>query len=345
MAASSLSNLNFSLSSNHSINPTPKSARPRTLNPSKFPSILNYSSSSQSRPTLPPQPLNKRPFHTKSLTTLPLSSPPQAGIRKYFVEKIATVLLGSLIFAGTLKSRPVLAQPVEEKSERYKDEETSEEEVMCEKLLEQNPTDVGALKMAVNVKIKKGRIKEALGYAEKLIEQQPNEMEWRLLQALCYEMMGHLSKAKSLFKDILKQKPLLLRALHGLAMVMHKKHEGPAVFEMLERASDLARQQKKVNKERNIRILIAQMHLIKGDLESALEKFQALIDENPRDFRPYLCQGIIYSMLDKKRDADASFEIYQSLVPKEFPQRDFLDDVVLSAKKEPKQKLRKALQS
>lgn len=30
--------------------------------------------------------------------------------------------------------------------------------------------------------------------------------------------------------------------------------------------------------------------VLQGDLEEALKKFQALIDENPRDFRPYLCQ-------------------------------------------------------
>ncbi|KAL0282310.1 UNVERIFIED_CONTAM: protein SLOW GREEN 1, chloroplastic [Sesamum angustifolium] len=127
-------------------------------------------------------------------------------------------------------------------------------------------------------------------------------------------------------------------------MVMHKNHEGPAVFEMLERALEVARQQKKVNEERNIRILVAQMHIIKGDFEEALQKFQALIDENPRDFRPYLCQGIVYSLLDKRKEADANFEIYQSLVPEEFPQRGFLDDVVLAAKTESKQKLRKELQ-
>lgn len=30
--------------------------------------------------------------------------------------------------------------------------------------------------------------------------------------------------------------------------------------------------------------------VLQGDLEEALKKFQALIDENPRDFRPFLCQ-------------------------------------------------------
>lgn len=254
---------------------------------------------------------------------------------------------------GSLKSRPLLAQPVQEtesldqKRENWKGKSraTEEEEVMYVKLLQENPKDVVALKMVVNVKMRSGKTKEALEYVERLIKIEPSEMEWRLLQALCHEMLGNLGKAKSLFKNILKQRPLLLRALHGLAMVMHKNHEGPAVFEMLERALEVARLEKRVNEERNVRILIAQMHIVKGNFEEALENFQALVNENPRDFRPYLCQGIIYSLLDKKKEAEEYFEIYRSLVPDEFPHRGFLDDVVLAAKTESRQQLEKEFQS
>jgi hypothetical protein len=45
-----------------------------------------------------------------------------------------------------------------------------------------------------------------------------------------------------------------------------------------------------------------------------------------------LWQGIIYSLLGRKEAAAEHFETYQSLVPDEFPQRMFLDDVVLEAK-------------
>lgn len=72
-----------------------------------------------------------------------------------------------------------------------------------------------------------------------------------------------------------------------------------------------------------------------------MKKFQDLIKDNPRDFRPYLCQGIIYSLLDKKKEAAEQFEIYQSLVPEEFPQRGFLDDVVLEAKTKSRKWLQK----
>ncbi|XP_028112457.1 protein SLOW GREEN 1, chloroplastic isoform X2 [Camellia sinensis] len=209
----------------------------------------------------------------------------------FYTEKIAVLLVGSFVFLGCLCTRPVVALPAQQQSsnsenveeERETQNGKSDDEEMYAKLLEENPRNVEALKVVLYENMRKGKTKEAVEYVERLIEAQPGEVEWRLLQALCYEMMGQFSKAKRLFKEILAKRPLLLRALHG-------------------------------------------------ELEEGLKIFQILVDENPRDFRPYLCQGIIYSLLDKKKEADEQFQIYRSLVPEEFPQRGFLDDVVLAAK-------------
>lgn len=252
---------------------------------------------------------------------------------------------------ASLGARPVLlalaaSHPsgVEAKSEESEPAEPDSESLYL-KVLEEDPRNVEALKVVLYGKMKKGAMKEAVEYVERLIEIQPDEVEWRLLQALCYETMGHLSEAKKLFKEVLKRWPLSLRALHGLAMVMHKNHEGPAVFDMLNKALEIAHQEKRVSEERNIRILIAQMHVVKGELGEGLKDFQVLIDENPRDFRPYLCKGIIYSLLAKKQEAEECFEIYHSLVPEEFPQRGFLDDVVLTAKTIPPGQLQREFKS
>lgn len=144
----------------------------------------------------------------------------QKVISKFISEKTVLVLLGSFLFMGLTLSyrRPVLAQPnVQEtcQSEKIEDErDTQEGEEMYVKLLEQNPKNVDALKGVVYGKMRRGETKEAVEYVERLIDVEPNEVEWRLLQAFCYEMIGELSKAKRLFKDILKQRPLLIRALH-----------------------------------------------------------------------------------------------------------------------------------
>ncbi|CAL1373891.1 unnamed protein product [Linum trigynum] len=267
-------------------------------------------------------------------------------------RKCLVFLVGAFVFVGSLgvsSPRISLALPAEvadsddvtEEEANGTQMEVNEGVEMHEKLVETDPRNVAALKAIVYGKMRRGKNKEAAQYVKRLIDIEPDEVEWRLLEALCFEMMGQLCKAKRLFKEILEERPLLLRALHGLAMVMHKNHEGLAIFGMLNKALEVSRQEKRVTEERNIRILIAQMHVVMGNLEEGLTKFQDLINENPRDFRPYLCQGIIYSLLERKTEAAEQFETYRSLVPEEFPQRRFLDDVVLASKTNSREWLQK----
>ncbi|CAL9188489.1 unnamed protein product [Musa hybrid cultivar] len=315
----------------------------------------------------PPRLLEPFPLSTKTLASdrlvphLPKIScsrtpqiPPLSRQNANFLRRIAggaaVLLIGSLVFLGRLGTRSALAldgaqrsnfsAPLEEKIDASGEDEVE----MYARVLQKNPKDVEALKVVLYGKLKKGKREEAVRLVERLIELEPDDVEWRLLQGLCYELMGKLDKAKRLFKDILKERPLLIRALHGLALAMHKSRESAAAFEMLHKALDLARRENRVTDERNIKILIAQMHAIVGDLEGASQHFQDLVNEDPRDFRPYLCQGVIYSLLDKTKEADEQFEIYRSLLPDEFPQRSFIDDVILTAKTEAKQ-LGKELES
>ncbi|KAJ9170283.1 hypothetical protein P3X46_018403 [Hevea brasiliensis] len=328
----------------------------RVDNP-KFP---KHSLPISSKPQICVQRLHQLPFNQAKLhisSILPLSPIPHVPtsnlskrndfLAKFLCEKLLASLVGAFIFIGSfgLNTKPSLALPSQTtessaKIEEKKDTQKSEDE-MYEEILKGEPRNVEALKVLVYGMIRRGKTKEALKYVDRLINIEPEEVEWRLLEALCYEMLGQLSKAKRLFKEILEERPLLLRALHGLAMVMHKNLEGPAVFEMLNKALEIACREKRVTEERNIRILIAQMHVVKGQLEEGLKKFQDLVNENPRDFRPYLCQGIIYSLLDRKKEAAEQFETYHSLVPDEFPQRGFLDDVVLAAKTESQERFQK----
>lgn len=157
-------------------------------------------------------------------------------------------LVGSLLFLGRFHCRPALAvanaprsnfsaaleeststqeakdgkgeedevhEEVSNGAQEGKEAKEEEDEVeMYERILESNPRDVEALKIVLYGKMKKGKTKEAVKYVERLIELEPDEIEWRLLQALSYELVGNLSKAKKLFKEILKERPLLIRALH-----------------------------------------------------------------------------------------------------------------------------------
>ena len=137
--------------------------------------------------------------------------------------KVLVSLVGAFIFIGSfgLNTRRSLALPVQTSGgsvnlEGKRDAQMgkSEDEEMYEKVLEKEPRNVEALKVVLHGKMRRGQTKEAVKYVERLIDIHPEEVEWRLLEALCYEMMGQLNKAKRMFNEILKERPLLLRALH-----------------------------------------------------------------------------------------------------------------------------------
>ncbi|KAF8093162.1 hypothetical protein N665_0389s0025 [Sinapis alba] len=266
-------------------------------------------------------------------STSPSSS---KGFLQILARKAAVLLVGSFVFLGFCSSKPALALPTATATVSSQSE--LEDEAMLEKVLKSEPENVEAMKAVLYKKMRRGKSEDAVKYVEMLIKLEPREVEWKLLEALCYETMGQLSKAKRLFKDILKDNPLLIRALHGLAMVMHKSHDS-SVFDMLNEAMEVARQGNRVTEERNIQVLIGQMHIVKGQFEEGLKIFQQMVNDNPRDFRPYLCQGIVYSLMDRKEEADQQFEIYWSLVPEEFPQKGFLDDVALAAQAKSRERL------
>ncbi|KAJ3701366.1 hypothetical protein LUZ61_005071 [Rhynchospora tenuis] len=303
-----------------------------------------------------------RPQFNSNLQRIACTKTPQPLLQS-FAKGSALFLIGSFFFLGQFNLKPAFATvtpqgsnltpPMEEKSDtpkekkerRKKDKKKNKkyDEVleMYERFLEKNPMDMKALKIVLYGKLRQGKMEEALEYIERLEILEPGDEEWRLLEAVAYEKMGRLSKAKKVYKEILDEKPLFTRALHGLALVMHKNHEGPAPLQMLHEALELACRENRVTEERNIRILIATMHIIKGDLEGALNKFEDITNEDPKDFRPYLCKGIIYSLLDKKKEADEQLQIYKSLVPDEFPQKGFLEDCILTAKTDSRDRLGK----
>lgn len=205
--------------------------KPYNLIDSQKPLSLNSNLQPLSELHMPPKPVHLSTRYSQlSILRKPNSicSPincsfsPLKKLSTFCAEKVLILLVGSLVFIGCLATRPVIALPVQQKSSYSENMEErkgtqngkSDDEKMYAKLLEGNPRNVEALKVVLNEKMRKGKTKEAVQYVERLIDVQPEEVEWRLLQALCYEMMGQLSKSKRLFKEILAQRPLLVRALH-----------------------------------------------------------------------------------------------------------------------------------
>lgn len=192
----------------------------KSLNSLQTPNSLSL----QFKPNIPSKPYTLCTHFPDSLisgfSNCSCSLSPQKNFHQILTEKVASFLIGSVIFIGFLNVGAAIAlpSPVSSSVKLLEDRDTqegkSEGEELYEKVLEKEPGKVEALKVVLYGKMRRGKTKEAIKYVEKLIDIEPKEIEWRLLHALCYEIMGQLSTAKRLFKEILDERPLLVRALH-----------------------------------------------------------------------------------------------------------------------------------
>ncbi|XP_004493905.1 protein SLOW GREEN 1, chloroplastic-like [Cicer arietinum] len=327
---------------------------PLNYNRSSFPSSLSPSLTFTSLP--PPQfPLpssfklqsirassssNDPAFH-KQRKTPSLPNPFQALTPLFspVVETTCIVIAATAFFFMRFHHSPViaatLAPPTTAETSTVKENVSTEEdaEKAIEARLSQNPNDAEALRALMEVKFRARKVDESIGVIDRLIEIEPEEMEWPLLKANMYIYNDDHESAKTLFEDILKKDPLRVEAFHGLVMATLESHEPlKGLLKRVEKAMELCKKQKRVSDVRDFRLLVGQIKVIEGNFSEALKAYQDLVKEEPRDFRPYLCQGIIYTLLRKKDEAEKQFDQFRRLVPKNHPYKEYFDDNMYGTK-------------
>ncbi|KAI3770777.1 hypothetical protein L6452_01921 [Arctium lappa] len=89
--------------------------------------------------------------------------------------------------------------------------------------------------------------------------------------------------------------------------------EGEAVIKRLQKALEIAEQENKEKEARDVKLIIAQVQFLQKNIEDALRSYDGLFNEDPNDFRPYFCKGMIYSLIDKNDEAKDQFAKYREL--------------------------------
>ncbi|XP_010465942.1 PREDICTED: protein SLOW GREEN 1, chloroplastic-like [Camelina sativa] len=257
----------------------------------------------------------------------------QNGSGYCFREKLksfakSAILVGAAVsMTGKFATLPVKAEtPVittEETYEEVKEEKLSESSPLSE-LLDSTPEAVEKLRSLLQQKLEKGEDEEALKLLEKLVTAQPDETEWKFLMARLLGEMGRVENARQVFEEILQRKPLSLEALFENALLMDRSGEGNAVLQRLEDALSVAEAEYLVKEARDVRLIIAQIHFLQKNVDEALKSYEQLTKEDPKDFRPYFCRGMIYSLLDKNVEAKEQFAKYRELSPKKFEVEGYL---------------------
>ncbi|KAJ6824155.1 protein SLOW GREEN 1, chloroplastic [Iris pallida] len=105
--------------------------------------------------------------------------------------------------------------------------------------------------------------------------------------------------------------PLRERRPHGPLRRASRRPPGPRVGAGGRRLGE-------VESARDVKLILAQVKFLQKDVEEALEIYEELVREDPKDYRPWFCQGVIYSLTERNKEAREKFAKYKELVPKKF---------------------------
>ncbi|KAM1520498.1 hypothetical protein FF1_010912 [Malus domestica] len=236
----------------------------------------------------------------------------------------AAVLIGVTAAVFTTKASTLLARAepppalTEEAPTPVTDDENNQSSSPLSDFLGSNSEAIDALKSLLQQKLENGEDDEALKILQRLVAAQPSATEWKFMMARVLSEMGENESARRVFEEILASNPLSFEALFENALLMDRCGEGEAVIKRLEDALQVAEEENKAKEARDVKLIMAQVQFLQKNVEDALNSYNELVKEDPKDLRPYFCRGMIYSLLDRNAEATEQFEKYRQLSPKKF---------------------------
>ncbi|XP_039054770.1 protein SLOW GREEN 1, chloroplastic-like [Hibiscus syriacus] len=242
--------------------------------------------------------------------------------------KTAVLVGATALMVGKFSNFPAKAEPApamverepafrEEKEEAEKTQDAKQKQTSpLSEFLESNEDAIEALGSLLYQNLENHEDEEALSILNRLVSAQPEVTDWKFLLARLLGEMGQKENARKVFEEILQSNPFSFEALFENALLMDRCGEGEAVLKRLEEALALAQEEKKAKEARDVRFIIAQIQFLQNNVEGAFMTYQELAKEDPSDYRPYFCQGMIYTLLDRNDEAKEQFARYKKLSPR-----------------------------
>ncbi|XP_073276813.1 protein SLOW GREEN 1, chloroplastic-like [Primulina huaijiensis] len=268
--------------------------------------------------------------------SVPPSDPPKSSI--FSLKSAAAAVVFAAAAWGSfpfLHSKADILSPPAGVTEEFAESGSGEEETIEGKkgpstnsplaqLLESNSEAIDALKSLLQQKLEAGEDEEGLAILRQLSYAQPENLEWKFLMARVLNELGKIQEARDALEEILTKDPLSYEALFENALLMDKSGEGDAVMRRLEDALTFAETGNKTKEARDVKLIMAQMQFLQKNVDKALLTYDEILKEDPNDFRPYFCKGMIFSLLDKNVEAREEFAKYRELSPKKFEVEGYL---------------------
>ncbi|XP_010486522.1 PREDICTED: protein SLOW GREEN 1, chloroplastic-like isoform X2 [Camelina sativa] len=216
---------------------------------------------------------------TPVVVAIRASSSPSNPKRSLLKTTFITLTAAAALFSASsfLISKPALTTtPV-----------TTVLETTLEKHLETHSNDVESLVSLAKIKFESDKCDQAIETMNRLIEIEPQEQKWP--DALHYLVMEYYDS-----------KPKLLEAEKRIKYAIR-------------RCKDMKK--KKTKEIRGLRMLIAQIRVLEGNTVEAIRICEELVKEDPEDYKVYLFQGLVYTLLKKGDEAKKQFEQVARILP------------------------------
>ncbi|KAK8567493.1 hypothetical protein V6N13_105460 [Hibiscus sabdariffa] len=219
----------------------------------------------------------------------------------------------SPVLPAVVAQEPVFLEEKEgEKTQDLKPKQT----LSVAEFLESNEELAEVLKSYIQQKIEDHEDEEALSILNSLISAQPNVTHWKFLFGRLLGDMGQTKKARKVFEEILKSNPFSYETLFEYALLMDRCGEGEAVLKWLEEVLARAKEEEKIEEARDVRFIIAYIHFVQNNVDLGLTSYQELAEDDPSDYKPYFCRGMIYKTLDMNDEAREQFLKCDKLEPR-----------------------------
>ncbi|KAJ6833340.1 protein SLOW GREEN 1, chloroplastic-like [Iris pallida] len=286
---------------------------------------LNPNPNKPNKTLLSPQPKSK-----KTPPTLLLSS---------FLKPSLVAVTAAAALLLSRHPKPSLASipppPPPATTQTLTDAEKTE---ILEEYLASHPDDVRSLRALMSLKIKSNLLPEAISLLDRILALQPDDSDLPILRCHLLSQSGDPDSARAGFEEIISRNPLSVEAYHGLVMVekdySDENSSGnlDSIMERIQKSMEMCKKQRRKEDLRDFKLLAAQIRVVEGRYEEALRLYEDLVREEPTDFRPYLCKGIVYTLLRRKDDAERMYEKYRRLVPRGHRYAGYFDDSVVAMK-------------
>ncbi|XP_071694045.1 protein SLOW GREEN 1, chloroplastic-like [Rutidosis leptorrhynchoides] len=289
--------------------------------------------------SIPSYPFSK-PYNQPTIKIIAATKPQNNPITQTLKHTARTIIFAATAAAtaaavfSKLQKYPAIAEPIAQTETQTLEESQlpnflpsdskpitqtdTHEEPILPNFLESNPEAITAMKTLLEQKLEAGEDEESLKLLKKLTSAQPENVEFKFLMARLLNEMGETEQARVALEEILEKNPLSFEALFENALLMDSCGEGELVIKRLEKALDIAVNENKEKEARDIKLIIAQVQFLQKNVDEALKSYDELLSEDPNDFRPYFCKGMIFSLTDKNDEAKVQFEKYRQLSPKKF---------------------------